>query len=71
VNAQHARKLLQILGLLNAAREPSGMNVPGFRLHPLKGERKGQWSVWVSGNWRIVFEFENSSATNVDLIDCH
>jgi toxin HigB-1 len=71
VNAQHARKLLQILGLLNVAREPSGMNVPGFRLHPLKGERKGQWSVWVSGNWRIVFEFENSSATNVDLVDYH
>ncbi len=47
------------------------MNLPGFRLHSLKGERKGQWAVSVTGNLRIVFEFEGENATNVDLVDYH
>jgi toxin HigB-1 len=47
------------------------MNLPGYRLHPLKGERKGQWAVSVSGNWRLVFAFEGGHASNVDLIDYH
>ncbi len=47
------------------------MNLPGFRLHPLKGERKGQWAVSVRRNLRIVFEFEGENATNVDLLDYH
>jgi proteic killer suppression protein len=71
VNAQHVRKLRLILTTLNAATSPAGMNLPGFRLHPLKGDRKGQWAVSVSGNWRVVFRFEGSNATDVDLIDYH
>jgi proteic killer suppression protein len=47
------------------------MSLPGYRLHPLKGERKGQWAVSVSGNWRLVFTFEDRHATNVDLVDYH
>jgi len=47
------------------------MNLPGFRLHPLKGERKGQWAVSITGNLRIVFEFEREDAINVDLVDYH
>ena len=47
------------------------MDVPGFRLHSLKGRRAGQWSVRVSGNWRIVFRFETGAAAGVDLIDYH
>ena len=47
------------------------MNVPSYRLHQLKGDRKGQWAVWVSGNWRLVFEFEGSAPVNVDLVDYH
>jgi proteic killer suppression protein len=47
------------------------MSLPGYRLHPLKGERKGQWAVSVSGNWRLVFRFEDEHATNVDLVDYH
>ncbi|MDE2764264.1 MAG: type II toxin-antitoxin system RelE/ParE family toxin, partial [Gemmatimonadota bacterium] len=43
----------------------------GFRLHPLKGDRAGQWSVRVSGNWRVVFRFEDGEAVDVDLIDYH
>lgn len=47
------------------------MNVPDFRPHPLKGERKGQCAVSDSGNWRVVFRFDGQNATNVDLIDYH
>ena len=47
------------------------MNLPGYRLHALHGEREGQWAVWVSGNWRLVFEFDGDDATNVDLVDYH
>jgi proteic killer suppression protein len=71
VNAQQIRKLQVILTTLNVATSPAGMNVPGFRLHPLKGERKGQWAVSVSGNWRVVFRFEGQNATDLDLIDYH
>ena len=46
-------------------------DAPGFRLHPLKGDRAGQWSVRVSGNWRVVFRFEDGEAVDVDLIDYH
>lgn len=47
------------------------MGLQGYRLHPLKGERAGFWSVTVSGNWRIIFRFENGSAYDVDLVDYH
>jgi proteic killer suppression protein len=50
---------------------PSMMDAPGLRFHALVGDRQGQWAVWVSGNWRIVFEFEGENATNVDLVDYH
>jgi proteic killer suppression protein len=45
--------------------------LPGAKLHPLKGGRKGQWAFWVSSNWRFVFEFDGEDATNMDLIDYH
>ena len=47
------------------------MELPGYRLHPLKGNRRGQWSVYVSGNWRMVFRFVDGEAVDVDLIDYH
>ena len=71
VNPQFARKLRALLGLLDDSSGPEGMNVAGLRLHPLKGERKGQWAVTVSGNLRLVFEFDGEDATNVDLVDYH
>lgn len=71
VSAQQVRRIRVILGLLNVAQAPSTMNAPGLRLHHLSGDRKGQYSVSVSGNWRIVFEFDGTDATNVDLIDYH
>jgi proteic killer suppression protein len=71
VNAQHVRKLRQILHALDHSTGPAGMSLPGFRLHPLQGSRRGQWAVSVSGNWRVVFEFDGPDATNIDLVDYH
>ncbi len=56
---------------LETAAVPSDMALPGARLHPLHGDRAGQWSVSISGNWRVVFEFEGQNVTNVDLVDYH
>ena len=47
------------------------MGLPGYGLHPLKGDRAGFWSVSVSGNWRIIFRFKNGTAYDVDLTDYH
>jgi proteic killer suppression protein len=60
-----------MLILLDTGTESSALSMPGYRLHQLKGDRKGQWAAWVSGNWRLVFEFEDGHATNVDLVDYH
>ena len=71
INAQHADRLRLLLTTLNVSTNPDGMNMPGFRLHILRGDRKGQWAVKVSGNWRLVFEFVGENATDVDLVDYH
>jgi proteic killer suppression protein len=71
VSAQQVRRIQLILAQLNAARSPALMDSPGLRFHALKGDRKGQFAVSVSGNWRIVFEFDGEDATAVDLIDYH
>lgn len=60
-----------VLSLLDVARSPLAMRLPGYRLHALKGDRKGYWSVRVSGNWRIIFRFENEDAHDIELIDYH
>jgi proteic killer suppression protein len=64
-------KVERILARLEEASEPGNMDLPGFRLHPLKGDLAGFWSVTVSGNWRIVFRFDGGHANDVDLIDYH
>jgi proteic killer suppression protein len=60
-----------ILFVLNRAATPDQMDLPGFRLHPLKGNLKTFWSVTVSANWRIIFRMEGGHASDVDLIDYH
>lgn len=66
------QRVKHILLLLDAAQSPSSIDTrPGFRLHPLKGERQGQWSMSVSGNWRMVFRFVDGEAVDIDLIDYH
>ena len=64
-------RLRRILLRLEGASRPSNMSVPGYHLHSLKGNRRGLWSVRVSGNWRVVFRFEGTEAVDVDLIDYH
>ena len=60
-----------ILSLLHAAEVIEGMDVPTFRLHPLKGDLKGFFSVIVRANWRIIFRFEDGDAFDVDFVDYH
>ncbi|MCK8604274.1 type II toxin-antitoxin system RelE/ParE family toxin [Desulfoferrobacter suflitae] len=60
-----------ILSTLHAAQIIEGMDVPTFRLHHLKGDMKGLFSVTVRANWRIVFRFEDENAFDVDFIDYH
>ena len=71
IQAQHAERLRLILGRLNAVAKPEDMGLPGLRLHPLKGVRKGTWAVWVSGNWRITLKFSGGDAEMVDYEDYH
>lgn len=71
VAPEHLEKLRDILALLDRSRRPDDMNIPGFRLHPLKGGLAGHWAVWVSGNWRVTFRFEDGDAVDVDYVDYH
>ena len=71
IQANHALKLRRQLALLNRAREPNDMNIPGWRLHPLVGALSGHWAVSVSGHWRMIFAFEVGDAVTVDYQDYH
>ncbi len=71
IHAARRNKIARILGYLNMARMPRDMDFPGLRLHPLTGNLSGFWSVSISGNWRIVFRFEDGHVFDVDLIDYH
>ncbi len=59
------------LAALDTAVSIEDLNIPGYRLHPLKGARKGTWSITVNGNWRVTFEFTNGSAFIVNYEDYH
>lgn len=54
---------------LDDAHTPSDLDLPGYRLHSLKGSLKGFWSISISGNWRIIFRFDDGDAYDVDLVD--
>ena len=69
--ADHVEKIENILAVLNRAASPSDMDLPGFKIHPLKGERKGFYGVTVRANWRVIFRFEEGNACDVELIDYH
>lgn len=71
LNPQHVGRVKRILDLLNDADKVEELNIPGYGLHPLKGERKGEWSMKVSGNWRITFRFADGHAFDVNLEDYH
>ena len=71
VMPEHRVKLRDILVRLDAARSVSDMELPGFRLHALKGALKGFWAVTVRANWRVIFRFENQDAFDLDYVDYH
>ena len=71
VSAQQVKRLRRLLASLATATSPLNMNIAGYGLHPLAGERRGEWAVSVSGNWRLVFRFDGENATDVDLVDYH
>ena len=71
VRSDLVRRVENILATLDAAESLQAMDLPGYRLHPLKGDRKGYWAVTVRANWRIVFRFEDGDVFGVDLTDYH
>jgi proteic killer suppression protein len=71
VVAEHTQKLRDILARLDSARQVQDMNLPGFRLHALKGDRGGFWAVTVRANWRVVFRFSGQDVIDVDYVDYH
>ncbi len=71
VGADMLAKIENILVVLNRSSNPDGMDLPGFQLHPLRGNLKGFWAVTVRANWRIVWRFEGVDAVEVDLLDYH
>ncbi len=71
IRADHRETVPDILARLNASAAPEDMGLPGFRLHPLKGEYAGFWAVTVRANWRVIFRFEEGHAVDVDYLDYH
>ena len=71
IGADQLDRTTLALADLDAASKPSELDLPGYRLHPLTGERKGLWSISISGNWRITFRFEDGDVYDIDLVDYH
>jgi toxin HigB-1 len=71
IQSDHAGKLRRILDALNAAMAAQELNLPSFKLHPLKGNQSGRWSIWVNGNWHVTFRFTGSDAELLDYLDYH
>jgi len=71
IQTKHEKKIRLILARLNASTSPQDMNLPGLKLHELTGNKKGIWSVNVSGNWRITFSFDGVDATGINYEDYH
>ena len=71
LNPAYVDRIRHILNVLRYAESPRDIHESDWRIHPLRGNRRGQWSGRVSGNWRIVFRFEDGEAVDIDLIDYH
>lgn len=71
IQPHHVKRLRMLLAALDTAQSIDDMNVPGFRLHALKGTDRGRWSVWVNGNWRMTFAFKSGHAYVLDYEDYH
>ena len=71
IQASHAKRLRMQLAALDTARTVEDMDIPDFRLHPLKGQLQGRWAITVNGNWRLTFEFQDGNAYVLDYEDYH
>lgn len=71
IPAAHAKKIKKRLQLINSVESVQELNIESFRLHQLKGDRSGVWSITVTGNWRITFRFEGSDAYILNYEDYH
>jgi proteic killer suppression protein len=71
IQAKHASRLRLQLAALDTALTIEDIDIPGYRLHPLKSRAKGRWSIWVNGNWRLTFEFKNGDVHILDYEDYH
>jgi toxin HigB-1 len=71
VISEHTLKLRDILARLDAASTVDDLDLPGFRLHPLKGGLRGFWAITVRANWRLTFRFEDGEVFDLDYVDYH
>ena len=71
VGTDIAARMRLVLADLDSASKPSDLDLPGYRLHPLKGNLRGFWSISVSSNWRVTFRFDNGDVYDVNLVDYH
>ena len=71
IAADQLDRITLALADLDSAGKPSDLDLPGYRLHPLRGDRRGLWSISITGNWRITFRFEAGDVYDVDLVDYH
>lgn len=71
IQPAHAKRLGRMLPFMDRAASPDDLDLPGWRLHPLQGQRAGFWSLTVSGNWRIIFRFHGQDIELVDYLDYH
>ena len=71
IQGKHERRLRMQLAALDTAKEINDLDIPGYKLHPLKGEKKGIWAVTVNGNWRLTFEFSDGNAYVLNYEDYH
>ncbi|APQ13429.1 Killer protein [Pseudomonas oryzihabitans] len=71
IQGAHAKRLGLVLGVLDQAATPEEIDMPGFRLHPLKGNLAGYWSLSISGNWRVIFRFDGADTDLLDYLDYH
>ncbi len=71
IQPAHASRLRMQFAAMETAHSVDDMDIPGFRLHPLKGSDRGRWSIWVNGNWRLTFEFRDGNVHVLDYEDYH
>lgn len=71
IRVDHAKRLARVLPFLDRATAPADVDLPGWRLHQLKGDLAGYWSITISGNWRVIFRFVGTDVELVDYLDYH